>query len=195
MKKWIFSAIIVIVAILAGFYFDIFEIRNNKKVQEQEKQEIVISEKSFNDFVNEDFLYSKTMKDGALEEVETVLNGTVDTLTSENVEVVYMKSVIQKNGFVDFIERNFTEKTIDTIQTEGLWVGSFAFEQGEFPITINKAIELLHESNKVLPSSNKMTLRRPVGPTQYKSQLYIFGQQNTGFIYVDAVTGEVGNIQ
>lgn len=181
MKKRIFicTAIIALV-IIAAFVLG--------------RKEKPVEKKTFETFVSEDYMFSKSMDKAFLYEVETVLNGALDTLSQDSVAVVAMTTVIGHAGEVIFIKRDLVNETADTSVVVGTWVGSCKFDRGEFPYSLADAVSILHDCGAELPHSDKMTLRRPLLATYYKHPMYIFGQRSTGFIYVDAVTGETGEI-
>lgn len=60
------------------------------------------------------------------------------------------------------------------------------------PLTLKQAIEKLNQSNSPKPHSDKVVLKNPFKASGDSNPIYIFGEKETGYIAVDAVTGEVG---
>ena len=74
------------------------------------------------------------------------------------------------------------------------WMEDCTIDLNTIKIKLNDAIDILKSSEITLPESNTMIFRRPLGPELLEYPFYIFGQMKTGFVSVDAGTGEVSEL-
>lgn len=153
------------------------------------------TEKTVNDFIVEDFeTVLNEHANARYYETECVLNGFVDELKTD-AKVSSYKQVVQVGDTVHFYNRDFDEKTLDIKKKYGHWSGTFKCDPSDILVSFDEALDILVESGVKMPHSNKMTLRCPMGGASY-TPLYIFGStQSHLYVYVDAVTGEVGNLR
>ena len=141
--------------------------------------------------VDNDFVLNK-YESAVFFEVDAVLDGYVDEETELNVQEI-------KTIFHDYKKK----PSVIIVLREGAY--------GEYPaisklntvlmdclpiklpleLTLQQAIGKLKESDIKLPHSDIVVLKNPLRP-EADSPLYIFGQNSTGYVAVDAVTGEVG---
>ena len=153
---------------------------------------------TFNEYVMEDFNYAKSFENDSTTvrfyEVETVLNGNVDTLTYDALAVVSSMTVFSVNDTVYMRTRTYETGEVVEEKAAGYWVGTAPMDSVDFVVPFEKAVELLYSTNYPLPAGDKMTLRKPLdGKTE--NPLYIFGTVGTHFISVDAMTGEVAPLE
>lgn len=126
-------------------------------------------------------------------ETECVLNGYLDEV-KDKAKVVSYRQIHQVADSVHYYNRNFEDNTLSVTKQYGHWSGTFKADPHDMLVGFNDALDILMENNVVLPHSNKMTLRCPMGAESYNLK-YIFGSTKSKlYIYVDAVTGEVGQM-
>lgn len=126
-------------------------------------------------------------------ETECVLNGCLDDVHTD-AKIVSYSQIVQIGDSVYYYNRDFKEGTLDVTHKYGHWGGTFKCDPHDICITFDEALDILDKSNIVLPHSNKMTLRCPMGAGSY-TPLYIFGSTTSKlYVYVDAVTGKVGQL-
>ena len=128
-----------------------------------------------------------------------VLQDWLDAEQSENAPVITAVS----NVFQYVIEYE-EQKSFDTyvvlfahtpdtaaveVKANAFWVGDQPLDESEIKLTFAQAYEKLMEANIVKPHSQKVVLRRELGPINANAQ-YIFGNTHE-HVYVDAVTGDV----
>ena len=73
------------------------------------------------------------------------------------------------------------------------WLEDCVIDLATVKLTLKDALDKLYETEFILPESAVAVLRRPLGPEILIYPLYIFGQMSTGFIEVDAGTGDVSS--
>lgn len=152
--------------------------------------------RDFNSTVCEDYVEFMSAHDTVtceFYEADIDLNAPV----TENGEVVAVRwsEVFQEPNVVHTYE--YTAGVKDRIETadSGLWVGDHKFNPCDLKLTLKDAIEVINSTDKVaVPATQKVVLRMPLdGKTE--NPLYIFGTHRTGFVAVDAMTGDVLPIQ
>lgn len=189
--KWILG-IVAALAIAAAVCFT---------VKSCEKEEV----KTFAEYVAEDYAFAKTFVDNpddvCFYEVEAVLNGLADEVPADELKVVTYQSVFQTfaPNVAHFRDRDVTTGEYVDYTVDDLWLGDDRFDPTALKISFDKAVELMHAADVIIPSSNKVTLRAPVGPTA-SNPLWIFGSTRSAmkgqeFVAVDAITGEVRYIR
>lgn len=77
-------------------------------------------------------------------------------------------------------------------EVHGFWVEDYPLDASDVKITYRQAYERLMAANFKKPHSRNCVLRKEVGPVECNAQ-YIFGNTHAQ-LYVDAVTGEVSDI-
>ncbi len=134
-------------------------------------------------------------------ETVVVLSDYLDADTT--FEYKSVKDVMQtkvgdhKTGFSTTVyeyEHNLVEQTDTTIVHEdAFWLEDCDLsEYGDQLITFDEAVELALKSDFKKPHSAYVVLRKPVWKV-WTNPLYIFGNDRTGLIVVDALTGEVSD--
>lgn len=124
-------------------------------------------------------------------EAQVLLDGYVDAATELNV--VEVKTVFQSYAepLVITIMRGGKDAVVEKLND--YWLECVPIKLPT-ALTLKDAITKLNEANIVKPHSKVVTLRNPLGPWQRNPQ-FIFGQVGTGFVAVDAKTGEVNTIE
>lgn len=124
-----------------------------------------------NDFLDEE-------NDGSLAEVVNVFQSVVNRNEGFDTEV--------------FKFQHFADGTHATDSIHGFWVEDYPLENEAIKLTYKEAYDKLMAVNLPKPHSRYVTLRKQVGPKECNPQ-YIFGNLRAQ-IYVDAVTGEVSDV-
>jgi len=151
------------------------------------------STSEFNRALNEDYeAVMAEYPEALLYEVQTQFNDNFTTMDSKGLHVVTAREVFQvKDTLVMFIDRNFDEGTRVTSLENGAWLEDVKFGVKELK-DVNEALDAMFKSDIIVPDSNLMTLRKPLGPTIYAFPFYIFGGSKEGkYVAVDAHTLEV----
>jgi len=161
-------------------------------VYESTKKEV---EKTLNDYIVEDYhSVADTLSPGTsffFYEVETVLNGKIDSLEVDDVEVVEYTCILQTEKNTHFIRRNFINGTREVETVEGdTWGGCFPLSTPEFPISFEQALKNVTTAEYRTPDTKYMTIRRPMSNI-YENAIYIFGSASRAGLCVDSITGEV----
>jgi hypothetical protein len=127
------------------------------------------------------------------------LTGEVDTLEEISFEMV--SNVFQVNTKIGggvktdvYCGKHANDNDWFDVKNNAFWLDDFdmtAFKDSI--ITFQEAFEKLQQANCPKPKSAYCTLRKQVGPINANPQ-YVFGNENRGLVYVDAVTGEVSTI-
>jgi hypothetical protein len=131
----------------------------------------------------------------AFYEIEMQLDKPVSAINKgEDVQLLKALTVIAAgNKKVKFIDRTYDKKgnVVDANVDYGTgnWLGDCPMNLDSLVLDLPDAIERLKETNQVLPTGDKVTLRQPLSPP-FRA-LYIFGTVGTFFVSVDAITGEV----
>lgn len=183
-RNWLFAAF-VFCAVAAGVLAVILNVTKPD------------SEKTFNELVLEDFARVKGEATDSIQvcfyEVETVLNNDCDSVSVEDLKVIEMLTVAQVGDSVMFIHRDILNDVVEVTKVADMWVGDVNITNVVFPVSFEDALKLAKESEFGLPGGNKMTLRSPLY-RELVNPKYIFGQHNTSFVAVDAITGEVSQL-
>lgn len=181
----------ILLLILTSFV--LFSCEKEKKVVSQEVNflvEDVISTDRQDMFINhaKDYRWFETCmrlnnfldeeNDGSLAEVVNVFQAI--TNSGEGFDTKVYKFQHFSNGV----------NATDSIS--GFWVEDFPLDNEPIKITYREAYDKLMATNCVKPHSRYVTLRKQVGPKSCNAQ-YIFGNLKMQ-VYVDAVTGEVSEV-
>lgn len=132
-------------------------------------------------------------------ETVVVLSNYLDADTTFEYQSV--KDVMQTkvgdhvSGFTTTVyeyEHNLAEhKDTTIVHEDAFWLEDCDLSSyGDQLITFDEAVELALKSNFKKPHSAYIVLRKPVWKV-WTNPLYIFGNDHTGLIVVDALTGEV----
>ncbi len=158
------------------------------------KEEPVPAEPTFVEYLTEDFEYAKSFENDStlvrFYEVQTVLNGNLDTLTYDSVKILGSMTVFSVNDTVFMRTRDWESGEVAEEKVLGHWMGTAALDSLNIEVPFEKAVELLYSTNYPIPAGDKMTFRKPLNGVN-ENPLYIFGTVGTHFVAVDSVTGEV----
>ena len=119
------------------------------------------------------------------------------TLTVAKVESLFQVAVEDSLGvktFVyDFIHCPDVEDT-DPNVIDGFVFDDQPLNDEEIVLTFSEALERLYEANLPKPNSTKVVLRKALGPKPGVNAQYIFGNADGQLVFVDAVTGDVTDV-
>ena len=121
-----------------------------------------------------------------------VLNGNVDTLDVADMKIVECATVYQAEDSCYIFRRVLGEDVVKEVYNDR-WMECMPMVTEEPKLSVKDALEVIHETNTVLPASDLVALRRPLYPPFYEDPMYAFGSIMTGFVYVNANTGEIIN--
>lgn len=127
-----------------------------------------------------------------------MFEGKFDTLTTPtivNIENVFQTVDKENNQPTVHIAHHDITKSSDIWEENvgGFWLGDNDMNEYEIKITIEEAFAKAKKSSFKQPHSSFCTLRAEVGIKVCNPQ-YIFGNSTYGLLYVDAVTGEVSDV-
>lgn len=111
--------------------------------------------------------------DGTVEEIDNIFQVMNETEDGTDVSVITYIT---------------TPDTCFVVPIKGFWVEDNPLNEENVKITFKEAFEKVMEVNLPKPHSRHVVLRKEVGPCSANPQ-WIFGN-NSGQIYIDAVTGE-----
>ena len=158
------------------------------------KDEPAVAEPTFVEYLAEDFEYAKSFENDStlvrFYEVQTILNGNLDTLTYDTVKILGSMTVFSVNDTVVMRTRDWESGEVAEEKVLGHWMGTAPLDSLNVEVPFEKAVELLYSTNYPVPAGDKMTFRKPLNGVA-ENPLYIFGTVGTHFVAVDAVTGEV----
>lgn len=189
MKKLIFGLVLAAIAVFSSCTGD----KSGESNKNLKMNDIVVTVKNATDVIKVDFNSVESITpDSKFYESQIVFD---TTLTGDNVNTIGVKSmmnVIQSgrhchqfyHSVIDGKDRN------EEIVVNDWWLEDVVIDLNKI-ISLDEAITKLYKSNVVKPNTNCCTLRCPLGP-KVENPKYIFGTIHTGFVYVDAITGEVG---
>lgn len=149
--------------------------------------QIIKTDNAHMDSIDSDYQYFETIY---------VFSGNVDTITSPDVvEVTNVYETVDKQKFqptVYFAEHKLGKADSITweVKEGSFWLEDYDLKNYEYDVTIEDAFKIIQLSNVKKPSSKYCVLRAQLGPKEANPQ-YIFGNDNTGMIFVDAVNGKV----
>ena len=123
-------------------------------------------------------------------ESDIVLSSSIASDT-EDYTVVKALNVVQSNGWC--LRFSHDKDTTVVFKDNTYWLEDRPIDLDEI-ISLDSAITRVKMANIIKPDSKAVVLRKILGPKPLNT-MYIFGQTHTGFIYVDAVTGEVGQLE
>lgn len=133
--------------------------------------------------------------EAVLYEVQTQFNDTFDTRDRKGLHVASAREVFQvEPRLVVFVDRNFETGTREVLKQEGAWLEDLKINLKEVR-DVNEALDALFGADIILPDTNFMTLRRPLGPTLYVDAFYVFGSTKTSFVAVNTRTLEVQDFE
>lgn len=143
------------------------------------------------DYINTAMAYpNSTVK---LYEVQAVMSKPCN---AEENEILASSTIIQiGKDTIREIDRIFHDGKIieecDTLK-QGVWINDFPIAIDSIKYSLNDALEIVR-GYKSAPGEPFVTLRRPV-MSPFRLQ-YIFGGQDTYYMFVDAITGEISIVE
>lgn len=185
LKRWALP-ILVCIALAIGI---IWVCKPNKPVNP-------VADNTFIENVMKDYAYAKSFESDTLEvrfyEVQTVLNGNLNTLAAEDVKILSSMTVFSVYDTVYFLTRTYGVDTLVVEKKPGIWMGSsnLNLDTLKINLTFEDAVKKLYENGK-LPTGDKMTFRNPISTETY-DPYYIFGvQEDTVLVAINSNTGIV----
>lgn len=155
-----------------------------------------VADNTFIENVMKDYAYAKTFENDTLDvrfyEVQTVLNGNLNTLAPEDVKILSSMTVFSVYDTVYFLTRTYGVDTLIIEKQPGIWMGSsnLNLDTLKINLTFEDAVKKLYENGK-LPAGDKMTFRNPISTETY-DPYYIFGiQEDSVFVAINSNTGNV----
>ena len=125
--------------------------------------------------------------------------GTIDTLATPDVVSIsnVFQTVDQTKGeptvYISDHSMDKSESVEWDVKVGSFWMEDFNLKDYEIKLSLEDAFTQMQKSNITKPVTKFCTLRAQLGPKHCNAQ-YIFGNDKTGLIFVDAVTGNVTNV-
>ena len=191
MKKMFFGLFVAMVATI-GFMSSCSKCSHKSDVTPvvSETTKLIDVDKAHMNLIDGNYSYFETT---------FVFAGTVDTLTTP--DVVSISSVFQTvdtaiaNPTVYISAREIA--TPDSVQWDvhegSFWMEDFDLRGYEIKVSLEEAYTQLQKANCKKPTSKYCVLRAQLGPKHCNAQ-YIFGNDVTGLVFVDAITGNVTTV-
>lgn len=138
------------------------------------------------DSVNADYLYFET----SFELVKTV--DSLDSFSLSSVQSIYqVVDTTSMTPTVFVANYSFDSASVSWKVLEGaFWTEDVDLRSKDVKISAETAFSILLKSNVAKPHSRFIVLRCPLGPVNCDAQ-YIFGNTDSGIVYVNARTGKV----
>lgn len=154
------------------------------------KRSVAVTVDNFLEVAKEDFATESQKSDAAVF-YESQITFT-DNITAEGtVRIERVMNVIQDTSMcIQFYhQKNSTFVT----RTQTWWLEDMPVDLDHI-ISLDSAIKRLQMADIIKPQSRLCVLRRILGPKPTDPE-YIFGSMGTGFVSVNAVTGDVNTIE
>ena len=120
-----------------------------------------------------------------------------DVITTENTDSLKVVDITDvfyywdEGPWVQYITSNVKDGTLVPARIPDVWIEDGDMSEAEIGLSAEDALARLKEWNGVVPTSQNMVLRMPVGPRRCNAQ-WVIG--NIGkVIFIDAVTGEIAS--
>lgn len=160
---------------------------SEKSVEDSTVTKLINADKEYMEGVAKDYSYFESCFTFA---------ETVDTL--DEPSIVYVSDIFQTvnketNQPTVYISEHFLDKGDSTkwdVKEGSFWLEDLNLREFKVELTVEEAFIKLQEANIVKPKTKYCVLRAQLGPKRVNAQ-YIFGNEATGMVYVDAVTGDV----
>lgn len=192
MKKFIFSLFAMVIATMAFVSCSkcSHDADADVPVVETITTKTINADKSHMDSIDKEYSYFESCFTFA---------GTIDTLATP--DVISVSNVFQtvdkaKGEPTVYISNHSMDKSEVAnwdVKVGSFWMEDFNLNDYEIKLSLEDAFEQMHKSNITKPVTKFCVLRAQLGPKRCNAQ-YIFGNDNTGLIFVDAVNGNVTNI-
>lgn len=154
---------------------------------------------SFEQVAAKDYKYMKTAAPEGFffYEIQCQLNESPAQKPADEIKVYRTMSVVgTESNRVFTISTNLETGAEDVgIVENDRWIGDFDMgDPTKVNISFAKAVKMLQEQTEFeVPDSKIMTFSQPTLGLILHPR-YIFGERIAGFVYVDAVTGEIGSM-
>lgn len=194
MKKFIFG---VIATFAIGTAFTSCSMCSHKSEQkptstteETKTTKVIKADKEYMDSVDTTYMYFESTY---------VFSGNVDTLTTP--DVVSVSNVFEtvdkvKSEPTVYIAEHLLgakDSTSWSVKIGSFWLEDFDLREYEYKLTVEDAFNVMNKANVVKPKSKYCVLRAQLGPNKTNPQ-FIFGNDKTGTVFVDALTGSVTTV-
>jgi hypothetical protein len=149
--------------------------------------QLINADKAHMDSIDNTYMYFETTYTFA---------GTVDTLTTPDVvavsNVFEIVDTVKMEPTVYLVDHMLGEKdsTVWDVKVGSFWLEDFDLRHYTYRLTVEDAFNLMQSANVVKPKSKYCVLRAQLGPKACNPQ-FIFGNDKTGMVFVDAITGAV----
>lgn len=148
------------------------------------------ADKMYMDSIDNKYMYFETTY---------TFSGNVDTLTTP--DVVSVTNVFEtvdeaKSEPTVYIAKHtfgVKDSTSWDVKKGSFWLEDFDLRDYEYKLTVENAFRVMNMANVVKPKSKYCVLRAQLGPKKTNPQ-YIFGNDNTGTVFVDALNGNVSTV-
>jgi hypothetical protein len=161
----------------------------------QEEEEVTSLE--FNALIQEDVNYAiDNFNEPVFYEAQIKFDKPITSEEYPNViEVLTVIQDIDTTGqyWCYLFQHTLEGCVIDSVNSP--WLEDCVINLDSVKLTLEEALDRLYGANIVLPESSVAVLRRPLGPQLFIYPFYIFGQMDTGFVEVNAGTGEVNLLE
>lgn len=126
-------------------------------------------------------------------ETRVLFNENICYETLDNLNVVDVTDIFQTFNPAEcqYISTNAEKGTIIPPSIPDIWIEDCDMGELEIKLNVDDVLQRLKEYNGLIPPSEGMTLRCPLGPRRCNAQ-WVIGNV-VDVIFVDAVTGEVTN--
>jgi hypothetical protein len=194
MKKFIFALAVTLVMGVA--FTSCSKCSHNEEPQPAPTTEdtnitkVIKADKVHMDSIDNTYMYFETTY---------TFSGNVDTLTTPDVvEMTNVFETVDKvklEPTVYFAEHSLGAKdsTVWDVRQGSFWLEDFDLREYEYKLTVEDAFRIMNMANIVKPKSKYCVLRAQLGPKKTNPQ-YIFGNDNTGIVFVDALNGGVSTV-
>ncbi len=126
--------------------------------------------------------------------LQVLFNETINAETLDDLHVIDITDVFYywKDGpWIQFITSNVDKGMLISARIPDVWVEDCNMNDAEIRLWPEDVLNLLKEWNGIIPQSNGMILRMPLGPRDCNAQWVIGGISDV--IFIDAVTGDITN--
>lgn len=130
-------------------------------------------------------------------EIQCALTGSPARLETDEIQVASTCTVSEAKGrtvYFIYTDLETGEQNVEKVENDW-WIGDFDMgDPRKVNITFAEAVKKLKEQTIYeIPDTDLCTFSKPtVGPNV--NPRYIFGSIIAGFVYVDAITGEIGTM-
>lgn len=190
MKKFIFTIAAAFVMGVAFTACSKCSHDTEPTTEETKTTQLINADKAYMDSVDSAYMYFETTY---------VFSGNVDTLTTPDVvELLSVFETVDTAKFdptVYFAEHKLgeTDSTSWDVKKGAFWLEDLDLREYDYKLTVEDAFDALTKANVKKPQTKYCVLRAQLGPKRCNPQ-FIFGNEKTGMVFVDAVTGNVTTV-